>query len=83
MVAVTIRQLTPETHEALKLRAKSNGRSTEAEIREILRNAVALNPSKGLGTELFELGQRYGGIVLDIPPRSGLARAHDFGDDNS
>ena len=43
--AVTIRNLSPETHRALKLRAARNGRSTEAEIRDILeRDKVAAEP---------------------------------------
>ena len=33
MPAVTIRNLSEETHRALKLRAAHHGRSTEAEIR--------------------------------------------------
>ncbi|WP_337241620.1 FitA-like ribbon-helix-helix domain-containing protein [Proteus faecis] len=40
MTAVTIRNLPGETHRALKLRAARNGRSTAAEIRSILEDAV-------------------------------------------
>ena len=40
MAAVTIRNLPDETHRAIKARAARNGRSTEAEIREILGEAV-------------------------------------------
>ena len=40
MAAVTVRNLPEETHRALKLRAARNGRSTEAEIRVILEEAV-------------------------------------------
>ncbi len=83
MSAVTIRRLPDETHAALKRRAKMNGRSTEAEIREILVREVAETKSKGLGTQLYELGRRFGGVDLDIPPRTGSATAHDFGDDNT
>jgi antitoxin FitA len=83
MAAVTIRKLPDETHAALKRRAKINGRSTEAEIREILVKEVGPAPSKGLGTQLYELGRRFGGIDFDLPPRSGTATAHDFDDDNT
>ncbi len=40
MSAITIRNLPEETHLALKRRAAQNGRSTEAEVRDILRQAV-------------------------------------------
>ncbi|MGP4693912.1 FitA-like ribbon-helix-helix domain-containing protein, partial [Agrobacterium cavarae] len=40
MVAVTIRNLSDETHRALRARASYHGRSTEAEIRDILEAAV-------------------------------------------
>jgi len=36
MPAITVRNLSEETHRALKVRAAQHGRSTEAEIREIL-----------------------------------------------
>jgi plasmid stability protein len=40
MPAVTIRNLPEETHRALTVRAAHHGRSTEAEMREILEAAV-------------------------------------------
>ena len=40
MAAVTIRNLSEETHRALKRRAALHGSSTEAEIRTILEEAV-------------------------------------------
>ena len=40
MVQVLIRQLDDEVVEALKRRAKAGGRSLEAELREILREAA-------------------------------------------
>jgi antitoxin FitA len=83
MSAVTVRKLPEETHAAIKRRAKLNGRSTEAEIRDILVKAVSPDQKKGFGTELYELAQKYGGFELDIPPRNSPATAHDFGDDNS
>jgi plasmid stability protein len=57
MAAVTIRNLPDETHRALKLRAKAKGRSTEAEIRAILEEAV--RPEEKLGTALAEIGKKY------------------------
>lgn len=40
MANLHIRNLSDEVHQALKIRAALNGRSTEAEIREILTAAV-------------------------------------------
>lgn len=82
MAAVTIRKLPDDAHAALKLRAKLNGRSTEAEIREILLNAVAPSKTKGLGTQIHEFAMQFGGFEIDIPPRTDAARFVDFGDDN-
>jgi plasmid stability protein len=64
MPAVTIRNLSEETHRALKLRASRHGRSTEAEIRDILESAV--KPVQGLGSALASIGRRLGGVELDL-----------------
>jgi len=66
MAAVTIRNIPAETHRALKLRAAHNGRSTEAEIRVILEDAVAPKARIKIGSELAAFGQRFGGIDLDL-----------------
>jgi antitoxin FitA len=47
MAQVTVRRLNDETLEALKLRAKANKRSTEAEIREILDQAARVTRPVG------------------------------------
>ena len=77
MPAVTIRNLSDQTHKAFKARAAQNHRSTEAEIRSIL-DAAAANPEKGLGTMLYELGQKYGGIELDTTLRGDKPRPVTF-----
>ena len=64
MASVTVRNLPEATHRALQLRAAQHGRSTEAEIRLILENAVA--PTIGLGSALVAIGQQLGGIELDL-----------------
>ncbi len=66
MPAVTVRNLPQETHRALKLRAAQNGRSTEAEIRVILEEAVSPRRRIKIGSELAAFGQRFGGIDLDL-----------------
>lgn len=64
MSSVTVRNLPDETHRALKLRAAQHGRSTEAEIRHILENAV--RPKVGIGTALAAIGRSVGGLELDL-----------------
>ena len=60
MPAVTVRNLSVETHRRLKQRAAKHGTSTEAEIRLILNEAVRPEKEVGLGTQLQELGRKYG-----------------------
>jgi plasmid stability protein len=57
MSAVTIRNLPEEIHRALKVRAAHHGRSTEAEIREILTRAVKPETRVRLGDALAALGR--------------------------
>ena len=71
MPAVIVRNISEETHRALKLRAARNGRSREAEIRVILEATVSSKPSKKLGSRLAALGRRYGGIDIgDVRDRT-------------
>ncbi|MEO8316383.1 MAG: Arc family DNA-binding protein, partial [Pseudomonadota bacterium] len=56
MPAVVIRNLPESTHRALKRRAAQHGRSTEAEIREILEEAVHPPGRIRLGSELAAIG---------------------------
>jgi antitoxin FitA len=66
MAAVTIRKLPEATHRALKARAKSKGRSTEAEIRAILQDAVVPEASSTIGTELARIGKRFAKEIAEI-----------------
>jgi antitoxin FitA len=66
MAAVTIRNIPEATHRALKARAEKHGRSTEAEIREIIESAVRPSSRVRLGSALAKLGREYGGIELAI-----------------
>lgn len=64
MSSVTVRNLPEETHRALKLRAAQHGRSTEAEIRNILESAV--RPKVGIGSALAAIGLSLGGVELEF-----------------
>lgn len=66
MAVVTVRNLPAETHRALRVRAAQHGRSTEAEIREILEAAVRPVERIKIGSELAAFGERWGGVELDI-----------------
>jgi plasmid stability protein len=72
--AVTIRNLSEETHRALKVRAAHHGRSTEAEMRDILDAAVRPAGRVRLGTALAELSKRIGLTNADV---EALERARD------
>lgn len=60
MSSVVIRNLSEETHRALKARAAQHGRSTEAEMRNILTVAVCPPQRLRLGEALADLGRRVG-----------------------
>jgi plasmid stability protein len=57
MPAVTIRNLSDETHRALRVRAAHHGRSTEAEIRDIIEAAVRPHERVKLGSLLTAIGR--------------------------
>lgn len=76
MSALTVRNLSDETHRALKARAKNNLRSTEAEVRAILDAAVA--PRVKIGSLLTEIGQSVGGVDLDFDRSAETRTPVDF-----
>jgi antitoxin FitA len=77
MAAITVRKIPDEIHRALKARAKKNARSTESEARAILAEAVQ-PPKVGLGTALYLIGRKYGGIELDTNLPGDLPEYADF-----
>ena len=66
MASVTVRNLSDETHRALRARAAMHGRSTEAEIRAILENTVRPDNRIRLGSLLAKIGSEAGGAELEI-----------------
>ncbi|WP_301674145.1 FitA-like ribbon-helix-helix domain-containing protein [Neisseria blantyrii] len=65
MASVVIRNLSETTHKAIKFRARSAGRSTEAEIRLILDNIAKAQQTVRLGSILASIGQEIGGVELE------------------
>lgn len=80
MADVSVRGLDDQVKERLRLRAAHNGRSMEAEIREILTDAVRPPGEPATFVEaLIAAAQAVGGVDLDIPPRRDMPRVPDFG----
>ncbi len=66
MATVTIRNVPDEIHRAIRVRAAQHGRSTEAEIREILARSVRTEGRLKIGTELRRFGEKLGGVELKL-----------------
>ncbi len=78
MSTLTVRNLDDELKTRLRVRAARNGRSMEAEAREILRESLSTPRRTGLGTRTHN---RFAGLGLDeiaLPPRHELPRGTDF-----
>lgn len=78
MSVVTVRNLPEETHRALRVRAAQHGRSTEAEIRAILEEAVRPEGRLKIGSALADFGKRHGGLDLDVTRDESSPRAASF-----
>ncbi len=57
MPALTVRNIPDDIHRALKALAAQHGRSAEAEVRDILANAVRPEGRRRMGQALWELGR--------------------------
>ena len=80
MASITVRNLDDEVKHKLRVRAAEHGCSMEAEVREILAEAVAndAEPRKGLGTRIHELFKPLGGVDLELPPRQSMREPPTF-----
>ena len=80
MATITIRNLDDTVKRKLQVRAALNGRSMEAEARELLTESAKRPPGTsafqdelpefGLGTAIHNLFAPLGCVDLQIPPRS-------------
>lgn len=72
MAQLVVRQLDDDVKAKLQRRARRHGRSTEEEVREILRNAVKDegSPRPALGSRLAARFAR-GGLRQEIPELRG------------
>ena len=85
MATITIRNLDEKIKRRLQVRAALNGRSMEAEAREMLSGELTDGPPKvraDLGTAIHKRFAPFGGVDLEIPPRQFSTRPlPDFGQD--
>lgn len=76
MASIIVRGLDESVKSALAKRARDRGLSMEAEVREILTQAVR---RPNLGLALLEVAREVGGTEeLSIPSRTDMARVVDF-----
>jgi plasmid stability protein len=61
MPSLTVRNLSEETHRALRIRAAHNGRSTEAEVRSILDQTVRPAERIKIGSAIHRIALEVGG----------------------
>lgn len=60
MAILTVRNVPDDVHRALRVRAAEHGRSTEAEVREILAAAVKPEKRVRVGDTLAAIGRKVG-----------------------
>ena len=76
MATLTIRDLDDELRAQLRVRAARHGRSMEAEVRVILRDALTRPPTADrLGSRIRQRFSSVGGVELELPERVELPRA--------
>lgn len=63
MANVNVRNLPDEVHRAIRIQAAQHGRSTEAEIRAILEQAVRPEGRVKLGSLLASIARETGGLT--------------------
>jgi plasmid stability protein len=66
MAVLTVRNVPDEVHRALRMRAAQHGRSTEAEVREILEAAVKPEGRVKFGTLMHEIARKAGITDEDV-----------------
>ena len=78
MASITVRNLDDNVKKKLRKQAAENGRSLEAEVRDILSKSADIHPSPSLksGLDLFrglrEAVEKYGGVELELPERTPM-----------
>ena len=83
MASITVRNLDDNVKHKLRIRAAEHGCSMEAEVREILAEAVAAEPKprKGLGTRIHDRFKAIGGVDLELPERGPMREPPQYKSD--
>ena len=80
MASMTIRNLSDEIKQRLRIQAAEHGHSMEEEVRVILRVALANNnPRVKLAQSIRARFKPLGGVELDIPPREPMRDPPELG----
>jgi plasmid stability protein len=84
MASITVRNLDDSVKQRLRKQAAENGRSLEAEVREILSKSTPASSTPKTGLDLFrgirDVVEKYGGVELEIPPRTPMRPLELFED---
>jgi plasmid stability protein len=79
VATITVRGLDDETKALLRVSAARHGRSMEAEVRAILKDALpSQQTAGGLGSRVRARFAAVGGIELELPDRREMPRAADL-----
>ncbi|MEI9933050.1 MAG: hypothetical protein WDM89_21595 [Rhizomicrobium sp.] len=87
MASITIRNLDDAVKKRLRKQAAENGRSLEAEAREILGKSVGASRTGKAKTGLdliqpiLDFTSKHGGVDLEIPPRTPMRDIPFFAED--
>ena len=79
MASITIRNLSDDLKQLLRIQAAEHGHSMEEEAREILRAALTEDtPSVNLAQAIRARFAPLGGVELEIPPREPMREPPSF-----
>ncbi len=80
MASIIVRNLDDGLKQRLRIQAAANGRSMEAEVRDILQAALNRQPAapQNLASAIRARFAPLGGVELELPPRSPMRKPPRF-----
>ncbi|MCY3770987.1 MAG: plasmid stabilization protein [Gemmatimonadetes bacterium] len=79
MASITIRNLSDDLKQRLRMRAAEHGRSMEEEVREILKVVLTEDiPPVNLARAIRARFAPLGGVEFDVPPREPMRDPPSF-----
>ena len=80
MASIIVRNLDDGLKQRLRIQAAANGRSMEAEVRDILQTALNRQPAapQNLASAIRARFAPLGGVELEVPPRSPMRKPPRF-----